>query len=83
MTAIGSGTIDQILMMQGLTMEAVVGAETADIDLTKYDTCNIDSSDLANDVAMINEAYRRCKMLTDSAMMALTDTIVVLAGARD
>ena len=51
--------------------------------IKKHGTCKIDSTDLADDVAMINEAYRRCKMLTESAMMALTETIVVLAGARD
>lgn len=59
-------------MSQGLSIDSVVGAQTADVDLTKYDICQKDSTDLANDVAMVNEAYRRCKMLTDSLMMALT-----------
>ena len=82
-TAKPGATVDQVLQQQGLSIDSVTNAQTANIDLTKYATCEIDATSLENDVAMINDAYKRCKMLTDSAMLALTDTLIVLADARD
>lgn len=64
-----------------------MGAQTADIDLARYqvfsDTCGIDISGLQSDVDQINEAYRRCKILTMAAESVLTDTLVMLVNVRE
>ena len=87
LTASSGSTIDSVLTSLGLSINTVVGAQTADIDLARYqvfsDTCGIDISSLQNDVAQINEEYKRCKMLTMAAESVLTDTLVMLATMRD
>ena len=87
LTASGGSSVESILAGLGISIETITGAQTADIDLARYqvfsDTCGIDISGLQSDVAQINEQYRRCKALTMAAESVLTDTLVMLATARD
>lgn len=61
----------------------VAEAQTADIDLSGYQACQIDITDLESDIAAVNLEYRRCKMLELAATMTLTDTLVQIINLRD
>lgn len=60
-----------------------MGAEEADIDLSQYIACGIDTSALDSDIADVNYEYRRCKVLETAAENVLTDTLVNLITLRD
>ena len=47
-------SIDDILASQGLDIDTVMGADTADIDLSQYIACGIDTSALDSDIADVN-----------------------------
>ena len=76
-------SIDDILASQGLDIDTVMGADTADIDLSQYIACGIDTSALDSDIADVNFQYRRCKVLEMSAEIVLTDALVDVITLRD